>query len=125
MLLGLIFAGMGASALTTDPGEVSASTHRAYAVALSFADLRVWGVVFLSAALVALLAALTLHHLPGFVALMGLTVWWAAMLVASWLVVGEARALAAALQWLALTALLATIVGWPDPPRIGQRRRPS
>lgn len=112
VLIGFTYLGQAAE-ITRSPA--AALSYRAH---LALFDLDVWAWLFIATGAAGILGGLTMRHPLGFTALMVMATWWGAEFVGSWIVTGYGRAVLGALVWIALSAALLIIVGWPDPTEV-------
>lgn len=116
-LFGTVFILVGASYIGLED-QITASpvAAQSYAAHLALMPLDVWAWLFIGCGAVGVAAALARHHTLGFTALMGISSWWGAEFIASWITTGYDRAVLGALLWLLLVGVLGVVVGWRDPP---------
>jgi hypothetical protein len=112
VLIGISYLGQAAE-ITASPA--AALSYRAH---LALMPLDVWAWLFVVAGTAGLVGGLTYRHEIGYTALMVISTWWGAEFIGSWIVTGYARAVLGALVWIALSAALLIIVGWPDPTEV-------
>jgi hypothetical protein len=116
LLFGTVFVLVGFSYLGLED-QITASpvAAQSYAAHLELMPLDVWAALFIGCGVVAVVAALARRHTLGFTALMGISSWWGAEFIASWITTGYDRAVLGALLWLLLVGVLGVVVGWRDP----------
>lgn len=112
VLIGFSYLGQAAE-ITRSPA--AALSYRAH---LALMPLDVWAWLFIGCGTAGIIGGLTMRHPLGFTALMVMSTWWGAEFIGSWIVTGYDRAVLGALVWIALSAALLIIVGWPDPTEI-------
>jgi hypothetical protein len=112
VLIGFSYLGQAAE-ITRSPA--AALSYRAH---LALMPLDVWAWLFVGCGTAGIVGGLTMRHPLGFTALMVMSTWWGAEFIGSWVVTGYDRAVLGALVWIALSAALLIIVGWPDPTEI-------
>lgn len=119
LLKAVMFAGHGLLFLLWPPTPALAAALR---VPLTLAPLRVWGGVWLAAAVVA--AASAFRRGPGsdrwgFLALILVASFWASSYVAGAVIGtgGFARGMVAALLYSTLAGVIVIVAGWPEQPR--------
>lgn len=112
VLIGVSYLGQ-AEEITRSPAATL--SYRAH---LALMPLDVWAWVFIGCGAAGLVGGLTMRHPLGYTALMVISTWWGAEFIGSWIVTGYGRAILGALVWIALTAALLIIVGWPDPTEV-------
>ena len=112
VLIGLSYLGQAAEIMR------SPAASRSYTAHLALMPLDAWAWLFIAAGAVGFLGGLTMRHRLGYPALMVMSTWWGLEFIGSWVVTGYARAVLGALVWIALSAALLIIVGWPDPAEV-------
>jgi len=112
VLIGFTYLGQAAE-ITASPA--AALSYRAH---LQLMPLDVWAWLFLGAGAAGIVGGLTMRHPLGYGALMVMATWWGAEFIGSAIVTGYGRAILGALVWIALSAALLIIAGWPDPTEV-------
>jgi hypothetical protein len=113
ILFGIIYGLIGASYTA---GNLSPTAHANLALALRLAPIYLWGVAWILAGVMALVAS---HWPPGrdwwgYGVLSGLAIAWCAFSVLGRVIYGAPYALTAALLYGCLAAVLLIIAGWPE-----------
>lgn len=113
ILFGIIYGLIGQSYVQ---GHISPTAEENLALALRWVSIEAWGVVWMVAAALALIAS---RWPPGrdwwgYAVLSGLAIIWSALAVAGRLIYDAPYALAAALVYGLLAAILLIIAGWPE-----------
>lgn len=112
--IGIIYFLSGLSFyLEPAPKEVPPSYHSH----LSLFPFHTWGLFFMAVGIISVGAALYMKHALGFFLLMGMSVWWSLLFVASYIQMDYPRALNGALVWLMVGIFIWVISSWPDPPK--------
>jgi hypothetical protein len=112
VLIGFSYLGQAAEITASPAAQLSYKAH------LWLMPLDVWSWLFIGAGAAGVVGGLTMRHPLGFTALMVMATWWGLEFIGSWIVTGYDRAVIGALVWIALTAALLIIVGWPDPTEV-------
>lgn len=111
-LVGISYLGQAAEITRSPAATLSYRAH------LALLPLDMWAWLFVGAGTAGIAAGLSMHHVPGYTALMVISSWWGLEFVGSWIVTGYDRAVLGALVWVALAAALGIISGWPDPAEV-------
>jgi hypothetical protein len=109
VLIGFSYLGQAAEITRSPAAALSYKAH------LALMPLDVWSWLFIATGAVGIAGGLTVSHPPGYGALIAISTWWAAEFVLSWALTGYGRAVLGALVWIALSAALLIVAGWPDP----------
>lgn len=91
---------------------------QSYAFALRLTGGRWWplAIPWLAVGLVDLVQAFWRRDMAAFAASIGLKLWWAFLLGASWLVYGAYRGWVNTIIWVTFAAVVSIISGWPESP---------
>lgn len=103
---------------TADQVTRSPAALQSYSAHRDVMPLDTWGLVFIAVGAVSAIAGF-MPRLPawvGFAGLQMLSTFWGLLFVASWHQTDYTRALIGCTQWAMVTALLAIIADWEDPP---------
>lgn len=119
LVVGFIMAVNGwVMADTADALRSSPIAMQVYSAHRDVMSLESWGAVFIIVGSVSAVAGFV-NRLPawfGFAALQLLSTFWGLLFIASYFQSGYTRALVGMTQWAMVTALLAIIANWEDPP---------
>lgn len=112
VLIGASYLGQAAEITRSPAAALSYRTH------LQLMPLDAWAWLFIGCGAAGVVGGLTMRHPLGYGTLMVMATWWGVEFIGSWIVTGYDRAVLGALVWIALSAALCIIAGWPDPTEI-------